>query len=43
MPREQSEARRLLKDARAGEILRLSSKPNSYVESIEVPKTCVVY
>jgi hypothetical protein len=43
LPRQQSEARRLLRDARSGDILRLSEYPVSYVESIEVPKTCVVY
>ena len=43
LPRQQTEARRLLRDARSGDILRLSEYPVSYVESIEVPKTCVVY
>ncbi|GMT06883.1 hypothetical protein PENTCL1PPCAC_29057 [Pristionchus entomophagus] len=42
LERSSSEARRLLREARR-EILSIDDLPNSFVESVSVPKTCVVY
>ncbi|GMT35754.1 hypothetical protein PFISCL1PPCAC_27051, partial [Pristionchus fissidentatus] len=42
LDRSSSEARRLLRESRR-EILSIDELPNSFVESIRIPKTCVVY